>query len=248
MIRPTAIIFDLDDTLIGRQGRVQDAWLDALAIVPELTERHDLPTIVATLTAARGRAWADAQRRAGPALDYAGARAALVADALDQLGFAGDADLADRLKEGISHHTGRSSYLLDGALDVLAVLHRTGIPMVLLTNGESRTQRGKIERFALASYFEHILIEEEVGAGKPHDGAYIAALERIGHPPGVIWMIGDHLENDIAGPKRHGMRTIWFNPERTPGPIDPQARADSEIAALAELMVLFGIEQGEGGK
>lgn len=248
MIRPTAIIFDLDDTLIGRRGRVQDAWLDALAFVPELTQRHDLPTIVEALNAARGRAWADAQRRAGPTLDYAGARAALVADALDQLGFVGDSDLADRLKEGISHNTGRTSFLHDGAIDVLAILRRAGIPMALLTNGESRTQRGKIERFALASYFDHILVEEEIGAGKPFDGAYLTALDRFGHPARDICMIGDHLMNDIAAPKRHGMRTVWFNPDRAATPDDPALRADREIAALAELMVLFGIEQGEGGQ
>ncbi len=248
MVRPTAIIFDLDDTLIGRKGRVQDAWLDALAVVPELTERHDLPTIVAALTAARGRAWADAQRRAGPALDYAGARAALVADALDQLGFAGDGNLADRLKEGISHNTGRTSYLHDGAVDVLAFLRSAEIPLALLTNGESRTQRGKIERFALASYFDHILVEEEIGAGKPFDAAYATALDRFGRHVGEIWMIGDHLENDIAAPKRHGMRTVWFNPDRAAAPEDPNVRADREIAALSELMVLFGIEQGEGGQ
>ena len=63
-----------------------------------------------------------------------------------------------------------------------------------------------------------------------------------------IWMIGDHLENDVAAPKRHGMRTVWFNPERAAAPQDPNVRADREIAALAELMVLFGIEQGEGGQ
>src|SRR5688572_23646029 len=109
--RPAAIIFDLDDTLIGRTGRVQDAWHAAIAGLPELTDRHELAAIVEVLNAARGRAWADAQRRAGPALDYAGARAALVTDALHQLGFGEDPGLAERLKDGISRNTGSSSFL-----------------------------------------------------------------------------------------------------------------------------------------
>ena len=239
MIRPAAIIFDLDDTLVGRQGRVQDAWRAAIAAVPELTERHELETVMAALDAARGRAWADAQRRAGPALDYAGARAALVADALGQLGFAADVDLAERLKENISRHQGRESFLNDGALDILTALSAAGIPLALLTNGESRTQRGKIERFALERYFAHILVEEEIGAGKPFGEAYRIALDRLGPVAGEVWMIGDHLDNDIAAPKRHGMRTVWFNPGRLVRPSNPDAQADVEIAELSELSILL---------
>jgi putative hydrolase of the HAD superfamily len=239
--RPSAIIFDLDDTLVGRPGRVQDAWRNAIAVLPELTDRHDLDFIMAALDAARGRAWAEAQRRAGPALDYAGAREALVADALQGLGFGGNADLAARLMEAISHHQGRDSFLCEGALDVLEALRTAGIPLALLTNGESRTQRAKIERFALASYFTHIFVEEEMGAGKPFDEAYRGALDRLDCPPGDIWMIGDHLDNDIAGAKRHGMRTIWYNPKGTAGPNDGHGCPDAVIASLAELMLFFGL-------
>jgi putative hydrolase of the HAD superfamily len=245
--RPEAIIFDLDDTLIGRTGRVQDAWLDAIAVLPELTERHDLATIVTTLNIARGRAWADAQRRAGPALDYAGARAALVTDALRELGFGDNTDLALRLGEAISHNTGRSSFLNEGAIDVLAALRNAGIPLALLTNGESRTQRSKIERFALAPYFTHILVEEEIGAGKPFKEAYFTALEHLNCAAGDIWMIGDHLENDIAAAKRHELRTVWYNPAGLPIPEDEQAAPDAVIAALPELMLLFGIQKGTAG-
>jgi putative hydrolase of the HAD superfamily len=239
--RPAAIIFDLDDTLIGRTGRVQDAWLEALAGVPELSERHPLPAIVAALDSARGRAWADAQRRAGPALDYAGARAALVADALQQLGFGDDPGLAERLVEGISSNTGRSSFLNEGALDVLVALNAAAIPLALLTNGESRTQRGKIERFALEPYFNYILIEEEIGAGKPFKEAYFKALEHLTCAAHDIWMIGDHLENDIAAAKRHDLRTIWFNPAGAAAPTEPGAKPDAVIAALPELMLFFGV-------
>jgi FMN phosphatase YigB (HAD superfamily) len=239
--RPAAIIFDLDDTLIGRTGRVQDAWLDGIAAVPELTERHELPAIVAALDSARGRAWADAQRRAVPALDYAGARAALVADALRQLGFGDHAGLAERLTEGISNNTGRSSFLNDGALDILTALNAAAIPLALLTNGESRTQRGKIERFALEPYFAHILIEEEIGAGKPFKEAYFTALAHLKCAGPDIWMIGDHLENDIAAAKRHDIRTIWFNPAGVPVPAEAPGKPDAVIAALAELMLFFGI-------
>jgi putative hydrolase of the HAD superfamily len=239
MAHPAAIIFDLDDTLIARPGRAQEAWVAALADVPELTGRHSLDVILDTLSGARERAWSDARRRAGPALDYAGARRALIADALGLLGFGGDVALAERINEQFAHHTGRIAHLNDGSLELLAALRQAAIPLALLTNGESRTQRSKIERFALAPYFAHILIEEEIGAGKPFDPAYHAALERLACAAADTWFVGDHLENDVAAPRRHGMRAVWYNPARTAA---PGLTGADEIASLGELLDLLDLK------
>lgn len=235
--RPQAIVFDMDDTLILRPGRAQEAWHGAIAEIPELTQRHSPEAVLGILDKARERAWNDPKRRQGPALDYAGARRALIQEALEQLGCA-MRDVAERFEECVSRHQGRSSHLNEGALEVLQALRAKDIPLALLTNGESRTQRGKIERFALAAYFEHILIEEEIGAGKPFEQAYRTALGRFTCPACDVWMIGDHLVNDVAGAKRHGMRTIWYNPERALLPDDPAQHPDGEIATLSELMSL----------
>jgi putative hydrolase of the HAD superfamily len=237
MPRPAAIIFDLDDTLIVRSGGAREAWVAALATVPELTARHPIEAILETLSGARDRAWSDARRRAGPVLDYAGARAALIDDALGLLGFGGQAALAARINEAFAAHTGRNAELSPGSIEVLAALRGAGVPLAMLTNGESRTQRAKIERFALAQYFAHILVEEEIGAGKPFEPAYAAALAKLACPACDIWFVGDHLENDIAGPKRLGMRAVWYNPG---GATPAQRHADAEIRALGELLDLLG--------
>lgn len=233
MPRPSAIIFDLDDTLIARSGGAREAWLAALDAVPELSERHPIDMILAVLSEARERAWSDPRRRAGPMLDYAGARAALIEDALAQLGFSHDRDLAHRINEEFARHTGRAAELNPGSIELLAALNEVGIPLAMLTNGESRTQRAKIERFALAPYFEHILIEEEIGAGKPFEQSYTIALAKLACPACDIWFVGDHLENDIAGPKRHGMRTVWYNPA---GAASAARHHDLEIRSLPELL------------
>ncbi len=237
MTRPQAIVFDMDDTLILRPGRAQEAWHGAISEIPELTHRHSREVVLGILDKARERAWSDPKRRQGPALDYAGARRALIQETLEHLGCATN-DVAVRFEDCVARYQGRSSHLNEGALDVLCALRAKGIPLALLTNGESRTQRGKIERFALATYFEHILIEEEIGAGKPFEAAYHTALARFTCPACDVWMIGDHLVNDIAGAKKHGMRTIWYNPERTALPDDPAQHPDSEIVTLSEIVSL----------
>ena len=245
MSRPAAIIFDLDDTLIDRPGRVQESWRGALAEIPELTARHTVDEVIAVLDRARERAWSDPRRRAGPALDYRGARAAFIEEALSVLGFSADDGLAKRLNEGISNQIGRTATLNPHALPILAALQAAKIPLALLTNGESRTQRTKIEQFALAPYFAHILIEEEIGAGKPFDAAYVAALACFTCPACDVWFVGDHLENDIAGPLRHGMRTVWYNPKGHAAPDAAHARADAEITVLSEVLDLFDLVTAE---
>jgi putative hydrolase of the HAD superfamily len=237
MTRPQAIVFDMDDTLILRPGRAQEAWHGAIAEIPELTERHSRDAVLGILDKARERAWNDPKRRQGPALDYAGARRALIQETLEHLGCAAQG-VAERFEDCVARYQGRSSHLNEGAMEVLAALRSKGIPLALLTNGESRTQRGKIERFALAAYFEHILIEEEIGAGKPFEAAYRTALSRFSCPSCDVWMIGDHLVNDVAGAKKHGMRTIWYNPERAALPDDPAQRPDGAIVTLSEIVDL----------
>jgi hypothetical protein len=49
----------------------------------------------------------------------------------------------------------------------------------LLTNGGSKGQRLKIDRFDLAPLFDAILIEGEVGFGKPDPRIYTKALEAL---------------------------------------------------------------------
>ena len=81
-------------------------------------------------------------------------------------------------------------------------LRSLGVALGLLTNGGSDGQRAKIERFALATHFDYIGIEGEVGFGKPHRGSYEAALRSLGAAANDTWMVGDNLEWDVWGSKK----------------------------------------------
>ena len=127
--------------------------------------------------------------------------------------------------------------LFPDATRVLEVLRGAGFRLGLVTNGTATDQRRKVDRFELASYFEHIQIEGELGIGKPHDEAYRHALAALGEPADATWFIGDNIELDVAAPQRHGMFGVLVSLGRTlldDAPSEP----DHTIEGIADLVEL----------
>jgi putative hydrolase of the HAD superfamily len=107
--------------------------------------------------------------------------------------------------------------------------------LALITNGSMRIQRLKIDKFKLDRFFDHILVEDEFGVGKPEKTVYLHVLDRLGRTPQEAWMVGDNLECDVFGPQRVGIFSIWNDFEKTGLPRNPPARPDRIIHSLAEL-------------
>ena len=101
--------------------------------------------------------------------------------------------------------------LFPDAADFLARLRALRVPLALVTNGDARHQRDKIARHDLARWFDVILIEGEMGYGKPDEAVYREALRRLGASAVDAWMVGDHLEFDVAAPQRLGLRGVWLD-------------------------------------
>jgi putative hydrolase of the HAD superfamily len=100
------------------------------------------------------------------------------------------------------------------------------------------SQRRKIERFGLAPFFDCIVIEGEFGAGKPDGRVYAYALAQLGLQPEEVWMVGDNLEWDVAGPQRMGIKGIWVDLTGSGLPEDSAVRPDLIARSLAELAEL----------
>jgi putative hydrolase of the HAD superfamily len=96
-------------------------------------------------------------------------------------------------------------------------------------------QRSKIERFGLAAHFDAILIEGEVGFGKPDPRVYRRALDVLAVAPGDAWMVGDNLEWDVAEPQRQGIYGIWIDIRGSGLPHGHPVRPDRIIRRLSEL-------------
>ncbi len=197
--------------------------------------RADTRGAAGPIDAARDAYWADPERHRLGRLNLTVARREIVGQALDDLGV-DRPDLAAAIAAAYSAEREALIYLLPGAIETLQVLRNRGTPLALLTNGSAAGQRAKIERFDLAGYFEAILIEEEVGAGKPDERVYRRALEMLGARPGEATMVGDNLVWDVAGAARLGIGTVWVDAAGGGLPPDAPARPDRIVRRIRELV------------
>jgi putative hydrolase of the HAD superfamily len=235
--RPNAIIFDLDGTLIDAYGRRLEAWTRLIASHQGSLGAHSAASLTVAIMEIIQETWDDPAKRVGWAGDLRAARRRIVAGAFARIGLA-DAALATRIADQFSDAREHGTRLHDGALETLTALAAAGIGLALLTNGAAATQREKIERFGLADYFSHILVEEEIGAGKPEPEAFERALAALGASADETWMIGDDLGWDIAGAAELGIHAVWYNPDGAALPADAATTPDREIRKLAELVDL----------
>jgi len=101
-------------------------------------------------------------------------------------------------------------FLLPHARRVLRRLSgRAGL--VLLSNGLSQVQRGRLRRAGIASCFRHILISEELGLAKPDARIFRLAVERLGLPQREVLCVGDNPATDIRGAHGAGLASCWLH-------------------------------------
>jgi len=231
---PRAVLLDLDDTILDDSGRVSSCWLDACRAHSAEMPAHDPVLVYDAIERVRAWYWAEPERHRIGRLDLAAARREVAHIALKEVGL-DDAALAQRI--GDTYHDLRDSGLqpFEDAIETVAWLRTSGCRLALLTNGSSHLQRKKIDRFGLADFFDLILIEGEVGFGKPDPRVYMRALDELAVAPHDAWMVGDNLEWDVAEPQRQGIYGIWIDVRGGGLPNGHAVRLDRIIRRLAEL-------------
>lgn len=110
-----------------------------------------------------------------------------------------------------------------GLEEVLGTLRGQGYRLGVVTNGSTRTQTGKLRALGIEGYFEGVVVSEAAGASKPQARIYEVALEQVGAVAAEAVFVGDHPENDVAGPQRLGMRAVWFRDDYWGTPERPNA-------------------------
>ena len=93
-----------------------------------------------------------------------------------------------------------------GVLALLQSLARRG-PVAILTNGSTRNQRAKLKAAGLDGF--RAFVSEEIGCEKPDPGAFAFAVAAVGGKPDECLFVGDDPERDVAGSKRAGLRACW---------------------------------------
>jgi YjjG family noncanonical pyrimidine nucleotidase len=122
--------------------------------------------------------------------------------------------------------------LLPGALATVRALAKK-YPLALITNGIAAVQRRRFAASPITSYFQAVVISEEVGIAKPDPRIFAPALQAIGAAACDVLYVGDSVTSDMAAARNAGMDFCWLNPGRVPV---PAGRAPTfTIAAIKEL-------------
>lgn len=211
--KPDAVLLDLDDTLVAFSAPRVDYW-------NTVTKKHESsisPVTAVTLSNAIIKSgdwfWGDNGRNMKWRLYLREARRQIVELAFADLGI-DNIELAHTIADDFSDLREKGDNILmpvPGSIETVKHLRSKGIKLALLTNGSSKCQRSKIDRFNLTPLFEKILIEEETGFGKPDPRIYLKALYDLGVEGENSWMIGDNPLWDVAAPQKLGIKGIWIN-------------------------------------
>jgi putative hydrolase of the HAD superfamily len=231
-MKPLAVFFDMDDTLLDTSGALEESWEEACR---EYASRLgcEWTALRAAIRRAASEFWKDESLMAAWRVNLAGARTevvrlALTAEGLDCVHAQGLADHYATTQRGRMR-------LFEDSIATLEALRAGGMRLGLLTNGPAELQQWKIQQFGIAPYFDIIVIEGAFGMGKPERAVFEHALAVTGATPAQAWHIGDNLYADIGGAQGAGIHAVWIHRDRLELGEDAKAIPDRVIGHLHEI-------------
>jgi putative hydrolase of the HAD superfamily len=210
-----AVLFDLDDTLLDYSSGADECWTAACCAAAGRAA-VDAAQLCDAVAVARRDFWSDPVRHRPERVAMQAAWGKIAALALHALGRP-DAAIAAAIADDFAARRRAGWCLFEDAMPCLEGLRARGVRLGMVTNGDAAMQREKLARFALAPWFECILIEGAFGAGEPDPSVYRHVLDALGVGPGEAMMVGDNLEWDVVAPARLGVRGVWLDRRGTGG-------------------------------
>lgn len=208
-MKTSAVLFDLDGTLIDHESAVGDAlraWLPTLGVRPtaavvelwhEVQERH--------LVAWRERAISFAEQRRRRLREF-----------LPAVGVPFEEPALDAIFQGYLRSYEDAWRPFDDVGETLAAL---AVPVAILTNGDRGQQLDKVRRTGLAGRFEAVWTPSDLGVAKPDPAAFRLVCERWGKDPAGVLSVGDRADLDVVPARAAGLRAVRID-RRDPGPGD----------------------------
>lgn len=233
-MKSTAVLFDLDGTLLLSEMTRFDAWVKAFAEVMPGCSTEFAVILASAAERNADKFWADQARAARGRRDLRRAAEIIASTTLRQFLNTSAISLGE-LGSTYRMIRDQSTVLAPGAAQALAALRSESLLVGLVTNGQSRVQREKLDRFRLYPYFDAVLIEEELGEGKPTREVFAKALGALDATAESTWMVGDDFGADIVVPAELGMRTIWINSRGTEPPAEVSMRPTYVLPSIYPL-------------
>ena len=176
------MLIDLDDTILSAYNNASAAWTEVVGEFAGKLRGIPQEAAVAAILASANAFWDDPERHRDWRQTMIPARREIVRLAFERMVGEGapvvpvatQQDLADRF----SRLREERYTPFPGALETIEALRAKGVLLALVTNGAGDIQRAKIERFGLATYFQHIQIEGGVRVRKAR-GALLPPRARV---------------------------------------------------------------------
>ena len=106
---------------------------------------------------------------------------------------------------------GRQSVPIKGAVEAIARWSKI-VPVIIVTNGISKIQHGRMNGSEVRHYIKGMVISEEVGAAKPDPKMLEIGMEMAGvTDKSRVLMLGDSLSSDMGAAANAGIDACWYN-------------------------------------
>lgn len=207
-----AVIFDLDNTLIDRQRAFKEMLMAKLPqILPESLQAKLDSMIEDIMT------W-----------DANGTVSRLDTFTCFLNKYQITSISAKQLDEQWAKESGTTVYLFDDVIETLDYL-KGRYKLAILSNGNTESQRRKLENINLYDYMDYTLVSQEFGYHKPDIRIFQFVAQKLNESPQHCLYIGDNYDIDIIGSMNAGMQSIFVNRFN---------RKDSEVATIEQLAQL----------
>ncbi|MGQ7355099.1 HAD family hydrolase [Streptococcus suis] len=134
--------------------------------------------------------------------------------------------------------TNKGVKLYSGAKVVLETLSKH-YQLGIIAN-QSATVRALLEEWGIESYFQLIILSEEVGLSKPDSTIFKLALQKANTTANRVVYVGDRYDNDIVPAKSLGMRAVRILTGMGRFAVeDMEWKSDWQLHSIQELSTIF---------
>ncbi|TDC69050.1 HAD family hydrolase [Actinomadura sp. GC306] len=118
----------------------------------------------------------------------------------------------------------------------LEALAERGLRLGVITNGDTGQQHAKVERMGLAGLLRHVVASSETGIAKPAVGIFRTACTRLGVEPAAAAYVGDRLLTDARAAASAGLTGVWLDRSGDPAPDGLEVARITSLDALPGLL------------